>query len=88
MKATCWVVIEGETMTIIDLNDSLYCMVVMSVGTKSVFIQTLYHQKLSDSSHVYRGLYSIEGVGHEWVLVVGVVRDTSTWLECRLYLQM
>ena len=77
MKATCWVVMEGETVTITDLNDSLYYMVVVSVGTQSTFIETVYNQKLSDSSHVFRGLYSIEGVGHEWVLAVGVVRDTN-----------
>ena len=63
-------------------------MIVVSVGTKSMFVETVYNQKLSDSSHVCRGLYSTEGVGHEWVLAVGVVRDTSTWLKCRLYLQM
>ena len=75
-------------MTIIDLNDSLYDMVVVSMGTKSMFVETVYNQKLSDSSHVCRGLYSTEGVSHEWVLAVGVVQDTSTWLKCRLYLQM
>ena len=53
-----------------------------------MFVKTVYNQKLSDSSHVCRGLYSTEGVGREWVLAVGVVRDTSTWLECRLYLQL
>ena len=88
MKAVCWVVIEGETVTITDLNDSLYYMIVVFVGTKSMFVETLCNQKLSDSSHVCRGLYSTEGGDHEWVLVVGVVRDTSTWLKCRLYLQM
>ena len=75
-------------MTIIDFNDSLYDMIVVSVGTESMFVATVYNQKLSDSSHVCRGLYSTEGVGHEWVLAVGVVRDTSTWLKCRVYLQM
>ena len=54
-------------------------MIVVSVGTKSMFVETVYNQKLSDSSHDCRGLYSTEGVGHEWVLAVGVVRDTSTW---------
>ena len=63
-------------------------MIVMFVGTKSMFVGTVCNQKLSDSSHVCRGLCSTEGVGHEWVLAVGVVRDTSTWLKCRLYLQM
>ena len=58
MKAACWVVIEGETVTITDLNDSLYYMIVVSVGTKSMFGKTVYNQKLSDSSHVCRGLYS------------------------------
>ena len=75
-------------MAIIDFNDSLYDMIVVSVGTKSMFVATVYNQKLSDSSHVCRGLYMIGGVGHERVLAVGVVRDTSTWLECRLFLQM
>ena len=65
-------------MAITDLNDSLYDMIVVSVGTKSIFVETVYNQKLSDSSHVCRGLYSTEGVGHEWVLAAGVVRDTST----------
>ena len=65
-------------MTIIDFNDSLYDMIVVSVGTESMFVGTVYNQKLSDSSHVCRGLYSTEGVGHEWVLAVGVVWDTST----------
>ena len=65
-------------MTIIDFNDSLYDMIVVSVGTESMFVATVYNQKLSDSSHVCRGLYSTEGVGHEWVLAVGVIRDTST----------
>ena len=88
MKAACWVVIEGESVTITDLNDSLYHMMVVSMGTKSMFVATVYNQKLSDSSHVCRGLYMIDGVGHERVLAVGVVRDTSTWLECRLFLQM
>ena len=80
------VVIEGEIVTIANSNDSLYYMVVVSVGIKSMFVEIMYNQKLNDSSHVCRGLYSIEGVGHEWVLAVGVVWDTSTWLECRLYL--
>ena len=53
-------------------------MAVVSVGTKSIFVETVYNQKLSDSSHVCRGLYSTEGVGHEWVLAVGVVWDTNT----------
>ena len=53
-------------------------MAVVSVGTKSIFVETVYNQKLSDSSHVCRGLYSTDGVGHEWVLAAGVVRDTST----------
>ena len=75
-------------MTITDFNDSLYNMIVVSVGTKSMFVETVYNQKLSDSSHVCRDLYSTEGVGHDWVLAMGVVRDTGTWLECRLYLQM
>ena len=48
----------------------------------------VYKQKLSNSSHVCRGLYSTEGVGYEWALAVGVVRDTSTWLECWCDLQM
>ena len=65
-------------MTIIELTDPLYYMIVVSVGTKSMFVETVYNQKLSDSSHVCRGLYSTEGVGHEWVLARGVVRDTST----------
>ena len=65
-------------MTIIDFNDSLYNMIVVSVGTKSMLIETVYNQKLSDSSHDCRGLYSTEGVGHEWVSAVGVVWDTST----------
>ena len=75
-------------MTITSFNDSLYNMIVVSVGTKSMFVETMYNQKLCDSSHVCRGLYSTEGVGHEWVSAVGVVRDTGTWLECRLYLQI
>ena len=75
-------------MTITDFNDSLYDMIVVSMGTKSMFVEPVYNQKLSDSSHVCRGLYSTEGVGHEWVVAVGVVRDTSTWLKCQLYLQM
>ena len=75
-------------MTITDFNDLLYNMIVVSVGTKSMFVETVHNQKLSDSSHVCRGLYSTEGVGHEWVLAVGVVRGTGTWLECRLYLQI
>ena len=75
-------------MTITNLHDSLYYMVIVSVGTKSTFVTTVYNQKLRDSSYVCRGLCSIEGVGHEWVLAVGVVQDTSTWLECRRYLQM
>ena len=75
-------------MTITELTDSLYYMIGVSVGTESMFVATVYNQKLSDSSHDCRGLYSTEGVGHEWVLAVGVVRDTSTWLECQLYLQM
>ena len=78
MKAVCWVVIKGETVTITTVYDSLYYMVVVSVGIKSMFVETVYNQKLSDSSHVCRGLYRTEGVGHEWVLAVGVVRDTST----------
>ena len=78
MKAVCWVVIEGETMTITNVYNSLYYIVIVSVGTKSMFVETVYNQKLSDSSHVCRGLYSTEGVGHEWVLAVGVVWDTST----------
>ena len=68
MKAACCVVIEGEIVTIIDLNDLLYDIIIVSMGTKSMFVETVYNQKLSDSSHVRRGLYSIEGVGHEWVL--------------------
>ena len=88
MKVARWVVIEGETVIIIDLNDSLYYMIVMFVGTRSMFVETVYNQKLSDSSHVCRGLYSTEGVGYEWVLAMGVIRDISTWLKCRLYLQM
>ena len=87
MKAACWAVIEDENVTITDLNDSLHYIVVVFVGTKSTFVETVYNQKLSDSSHVCRGLYSTEGVGHEWVLAMGVVLDTSTWFECRLYLQ-
>ena len=75
-------------MTTTNFNDSLYNMIVLFVGTKSTFVETMYNQKLSDSSHVCRGLYSTEGVGHEWVFAAGVVWDTSTWLECRLYLQM
>ena len=47
-----------------------------------MLIMIVYKQKLSNSSHVCRGLYSTEGVGYEWVLAVGVVWDTSTWLEC------
>ena len=74
-------------MTIRDVNDSLYDMIVVSVGTESMFVATMYNQKLSDSSHVCRGLCSTQGVGHEWVLAAGVVWDTSTWLECRLYLR-
>ena len=62
-------------MTITNLNDSLYSMIVVSVGTKSMFVETVYNQKLSDSSHIYRGLCNTEGVGHEWVLVEGVGRD-------------
>ena len=65
-------------MTITDFSDSRYYMIVVSVGTKSMFVETVYNQKLSDSSHDCRGLYSTEGVGHEWVLAVGVVWDTST----------
>ena len=65
-------------MTITELTDSLYYMIVVSVGTKSMLVETVYNQKLSDSSHVCRGLYSTEGEGHEWVLAVGVVQDTST----------
>ena len=30
MNAVCWVVIEGRTMTIANLNDLLYYMVVVS----------------------------------------------------------
>ena len=88
MKAVCWLVIEGEAINITKLTDPLYYIAIVFVGTKSMFVATVYNQKLSDSSHVCRGLYSTEGVGHEWVLAVGVVQDTSTWLECRLYLQM
>ena len=82
MNVACWVVIEGEIVTITNVNDSLYYIVVVLVGTKSTFVKTVYNQKLSDSSHVCRGLYSAERVGHEWVLAMGVVRDTNTWLEC------
>ena len=82
MKAACWVVIEGTLLTITDVNGSLYYIVVISVVKKSMFVMTVYKQKLSNSSHVCRGLYRTEGVGYEWVLAVGVVRDTSTWLEC------
>ena len=82
IKTACWVVIEGETVTITNLHDSLYYMVIVSMGTKSTFVTTVYNQKLNGSSHVCRGLYNTEGVGHEWVLAVGVIRDTSTWLEC------
>ena len=60
----------------------------MSVGIKSMFVETMYNQKLNDSSYVCKGLYSTEGVDHEWVLAVGVVQDTNIWLEYRLYLQM
>ena len=88
MKTVCWVVIEGEIVTITNLNDSLYYIFVISVVKKSMFVMTVYKQKLSNSSHVCRGLYSTEGVGHEWVLAVGVVWDTNPWLECRLYLQI
>ena len=73
MKAACWVVIEGENVTIANLNDSLYYIAIVSVETKSLFVETVYNRKLSDSSHVCRGLYSTEGVGHDWVLAVGVV---------------
>ena len=82
MKAASWVVIEGTLLTITDVNGSLYYIFVISVVKKSMLIMTVYKQKLSNSSHVCRGLYRTEGVGYEWVLAVGVVRDTSTWLEC------
>ena len=82
MKAMCWVVIEGEVITITNLNNLLYYIVILFVGTKSTFVEIVYNLKLRDSSHVCRGLYSTEGVSHEWVLAMGVVRDTSTWLEC------
>ena len=78
MKATCWVVIEGTLLTITDVNGSLYYIFVISVVKKSMLIMIVYKQKLSNSSHVCRGLYRTEGVGYEWVLAVGVVRDTST----------
>ena len=73
-------------MTITNLNDSLYYIFVMYVAPKSTFVETMYNQKISDSSHVCRGLHSIEEVGHDWVVAVGAVQNTSTWLECRLYL--
>ena len=43
MKAVCWVVIEGETVTITELNDSLYDIVIVSVGTKSTFVKAMYN---------------------------------------------
>ena len=46
MKAICWVVIEGETITVTNLNDSLYYIVIVWRGTKSTFGVTLYNQKL------------------------------------------
>ena len=81
MKAVCYVVIEGETVTITDLNDSLYYIVVVSMGIKSTFDELCTIQKLRDSSCVCRGLYSAEGVSHEWALALSVVWDTSTWLK-------
>ena len=43
MKAACWVVIEGETITITELNDALYIIVIVSVGTKSTFVKAVYN---------------------------------------------
>ena len=79
---------SGYTVNITDLIDPLYNTTIVSIGTKSTFVETVYNQKISDSSHVCRGLYSTRGMGHEWVLAMVVVQDTSTWLECQLYLQM
>ena len=43
MKAMCWVVIEGEIVTITELNDSLSDIVIVSVGTKSTFVKAVYN---------------------------------------------
>ena len=56
MKAVCWLVIEGEAINITKLTDPLYYIAIVFVGTKSMFVETVYNQKLSDSSHVCRGL--------------------------------
>ena len=46
MKAVCWVVIKGKTITITNINDLLYHMIIVFVGTKSTFSVTVYSQKV------------------------------------------
>ena len=50
----------GYTINNTNLIDPLYYIVIVSMGTKSTFMEAVCNQKLSDSSHICRGLYNTE----------------------------